>query len=181
MNIHVTAKSLQWSPILCDPMDPLSMEFSRQECWSGLPCPPPGDLPDPGIEPTSHVSCIGRQVLDHEYHLEAPFLKVLRFICVNLLTRWTWVWVDSGSWWWTGRPGVLLFMGSQRVGHNWVTELNWTELKLSFLFCKYPRVGIYGMCMLTFIKNYQTLSEWCTIYTPISNVWVILYTLTSIW
>ena len=42
-------------------------------------------------------------------------------------TRWTWVWVNSGSWWWTGRPGVLWFMGSQRVGHNWVTELNWTE------------------------------------------------------
>ena len=38
-------------------------------------------------------------------------------------TRWTWVWVDSGSWWWTGRLGVLRFMGSQRVGHNWVTEL----------------------------------------------------------
>ena len=42
-------------------------------------------------------------------------------------TRWTWVWVNSGSWWWTGRPGVLGFMGSQRVGHDWVTELNWTE------------------------------------------------------
>ena len=40
-------------------------------------------------------------------------------------TRWTRVWVDSGSWWWTGRPGVLWFMGSQRVGHDWVTELNW--------------------------------------------------------
>ena len=34
-------------------------------------------------------------------------------------TQWTWVWVNSGSWWWTGRPGVLRFMGSQRVGHNW--------------------------------------------------------------
>ena len=42
-------------------------------------------------------------------------------------TWWTWVWVNSGSWWWTGRPGVLRFMGLQRVGHNWVTELNWTE------------------------------------------------------
>ena len=40
-------------------------------------------------------------------------------------TQWTWVWVDSGSWWWTGRPGVLWFMGSQRVGHDWATELNW--------------------------------------------------------
>ena len=43
------------------------------------------------------------------------------------LTQWSWVWVNSGSWWWTGRPGVLPFMGSQRVGHDWVTELNWTE------------------------------------------------------
>ena len=40
-------------------------------------------------------------------------------------TRWTWVWVNSGSWWWTGRPGMLQFMGSQRVGHDWTTELNW--------------------------------------------------------
>ena len=38
-------------------------------------------------------------------------------------TRWTWVWVNSGTWWWTGRPGVLRFMGLQRVGHNWATEL----------------------------------------------------------
>ena len=38
---------------------------------------------------------------------------------------WTWVWVNSGSWWWTGKPGVLQSMGSQRVGHDWV--LNWTE------------------------------------------------------
>ena len=42
-------------------------------------------------------------------------------------TRWMWVWVNSGSWWWTGRPGVLWFMGSQRVGHDWATELNWTD------------------------------------------------------
>ena len=44
------------------------------------------------------------------------------------LTQWTWVWVNSGSWWWTGRPGVLQFMGLQRVGHDWVTELNWTGI-----------------------------------------------------
>ena len=42
-------------------------------------------------------------------------------------TRWTWVWVNSGSWWWTGSPGVLRFMESQRVRHDWATELNWTE------------------------------------------------------
>ena len=53
------------------------------------------------------------------------------------LTRWTWVWVNSGSWWWTGRPGVLQFMGSQRVRHDWANELNWTDhiLSLTFLSC----------------------------------------------
>ena len=42
-------------------------------------------------------------------------------------TQWTWVWVNYGSWWWTGRPGMLQSMGSQRVGDNWATELNSTE------------------------------------------------------
>ena len=51
-----------------------------------------------------------------------------------------WVWVNSGSWWWTGRPGVLQSMQSQRVGHDWATEINWTELnsgvpRLSDFFC----------------------------------------------
>ena len=41
------------------------------------------------------------------------------------LTRWTWVSVNSGGWWWTGRPGVLRFMGSQRVGHDWEIDLIW--------------------------------------------------------
>ena len=55
------------------------------------------------------------------------------------LTPWTWVWLNSRSWWWTGRPGVLRFMGSQRVRHDWVTELNWTErskpTEEKFLYC----------------------------------------------
>ena len=42
------------------------------------------------------------------------------------LIQWTWVWASSGSWWWTGKPGVLQSLGSQRVGHDWATELNWT-------------------------------------------------------
>ena len=42
------------------------------------------------------------------------------------LTHWIWVWANSRSWWWTGRPGMLHSMGLQRVGHNWATELNWT-------------------------------------------------------
>ena len=49
------------------------------------------------------------------------------------LTQWTWVWVDSRSWWRTGRPGVLRFMGSQRVRHDWVTKLNWKAFKWIYL------------------------------------------------
>ena len=44
---------------------------------------------------------------------------------VALLTQWTWVWASSGSWWWTGKPGVLQSIRSQRVGLDWATELNW--------------------------------------------------------
>ena len=49
-------------------------------------------------------------------------------------TQWTWVWVSSGRWWWTGRPGMLQSMGSQRVAYDWATELNWTDCVL----IKYP-------------------------------------------
>ena len=50
------------------------------------------------------------------------------------LIQWTRVWVESGSWWWTGRPGVLQFMGSQRVRYDWATELNcWPSKSV----CKY--------------------------------------------
>jgi len=50
------------------------------------------------------------------------------------LTRWTWVWVNSGSWWWTGKPGMLQSMGSQRVGYNWVTNLNDPAIPLLDLY-----------------------------------------------
>ena len=41
-------------------------------------------------------------------------------------TQWAWVWVNSSGWWWTGRPGMLRIMGSQRVRQDWVTEVNWS-------------------------------------------------------
>ena len=53
-------------------------------------------------------------------------------------TQWTWIWVDSGSWWRTGRAGVLQFMGSQRVGHNWATELNWKVYSQSSHISLFP-------------------------------------------
>ena len=50
--------------------------------------------------------------------------------CMASLTQWTLNWVNSGNWWWTGTPGMLQSIGSQRVGHDWETALNWTELNL---------------------------------------------------
>ena len=69
-------------------------------------------------------------------------------------TQWTWVWVNSGSWWWTGRPGVLRFMGSQRVRHNWVTEQNWTELKYMSICLQKKLVVFY-----TYIQSYILISS----------------------
>ena len=53
-----------------------------------------------------------------------------------LLTRWTWVWASSGSWWWTGKPDVLQSMGLKRAGHDWVTELNWILFRQVFKITK---------------------------------------------
>ena len=70
-HLSVCVKLLHLCPTVCDPMDcspqaPLSKVISRQEYRSGLPCPPPEDLPDSGIEPTSfYIFCIGRQFIYH--------------------------------------------------------------------------------------------------------------------
>ena len=66
------------------------------------------------------------------------------------LTRWTWVWVNSGSWWWTGRPGVLRFMGSQRVGHDWATDLIWSDLTDDITALSIDTTAMYaGSCSHT--------------------------------
>jgi len=63
----------------------------------------------------------------------------------GILTRWMWVWVNCGSWWWTGRPRVLRFMGSQRVGHDWATDLIWYCIGFFFLayFTLYNRLQFH--------------------------------------
>ena len=66
-------------------------------------------------------------------------------------TLWTWVWVNSGSWWWTGRPGVLQFMGSQRVWHDWATELNWSIYLYSFLIFNWSIVQYYMFQMCNMV------------------------------
>ena len=73
------------------------------------------------------------------------------------LTQWTWVWVNSGSWWWTGRPGVLQSMGSHRVGHDWSTELNWTDWNYSWLSTNYDG---YRIWLLRWITVGNRLMKW---------------------
>ena len=72
-------------------------------------------------------------------------------------TRWTWVWVNSGSWWWTGRPGELQFMGSQRVGHDWATKLK-VKLKKKKIYFIAP--------WLKFIHTYHSIEEGLKRYIP---------------
>ena len=82
-------------------------------------------------------------------------------------TQWTCVWVDSGSWWWTGRLGVLKTMGSQRVGHDWATELNWCTVLTKMLIIGETLCGVYENTLCwnffceskTVVKNKIYLTE----------------------
>ena len=76
-----------------------------------------------------------------------------------------WVWVNSGSWWWTGRPGVLRFVGSQRVGHDWATELNWTELKRWYIMVLVIReYFIFNHCIKRETTGYHVkCSPWSAV------------------
>ena len=68
----------------------------------------------------------------------------------GITDQWTWAWVNSGSWWWTGRPVVLQSMGSQRVGHHWVNELNWTAFLQKKIFFFYRKFLIRRQIMISF-------------------------------
>ena len=102
---------------------PLSMRYSRQEYWSGLPCPPPGDLPDPGIWTcVSYASCIGRWILYHCTTWEAHILYTVVCILEKAMAphSGTLAWKIP----WTEEPGRVQSMRSLRVGHDWVTSLS---------------------------------------------------------
>ena len=82
-------------------------------------------------------------------------------------TPWTWVWVNSRSWWWTGRPGMLRFMGSQRVGHDWATELNWSSSGVISVIL--IPVFIYSISwQVSLINMFRSLILHC-----LSNYWIL--------
>ena len=90
------------------------------------------------------------------------------------LTRWTWVWASSGVWWWTGKPGMLKSMGSQRIGHDRVTELNWTEIAPSkatsqlILSPKYVSVSETGSTWLRLLMRGSYLFLWDSTDVPLA-------------
>ena len=84
-------------------------------------------------------------------------------------TQWTWVWVDAGSWWWTGRPGVLRFMGSQGIRHDWATELNCTDIYAnSQVECRSlvftPNVLVFDGSFHPCFTISQQNSTWATVW-----------------
>ena len=81
----------------------------------------------------------------------------MRWLDGITLTQWTWVWASSGSWWWTGKPGVLQFMGSQKVGHDSETELNWLT------------VSVFFLCFIFFVSY-----RWCIWLTQIAKKFPLL-------
>jgi len=90
------------------------------------------------------------------------------------LTQQTWVWVDSGSWWWTGRPGVLRLMGSQRVGHDWVTELNWRWLPVDIVTDGYPFLKKYFYWRIIDLQSCVSGAQQSDSVTYIFNLFQIL-------
>ena len=99
-------------------------------------------------------------------------------------TRWTWVWVNSGRWWWTRRPGVLWFLGSQRVGHDLATELNWSKEHsitftqyLSFLFPHFiPDVPRFPSCITSLLSEALPSDKFSKGILPeqVSWLWILL-------
>ena len=93
------------------------------------------------------------------------------------LTWWTWVWVNSGSWWWTGRPGVLRFMGLQRVGHDWVTDLIWSDISVHLCHTIFvilnsePPVQMFFLCVILFQELLESLQD--SISPVVLSIWMV--------
>ena len=104
------------------------------------------------------------------------------------LTRWTGVWENSKSWWWTGRPGVLWFMGSQKVRLDWATELSWTELKVHWVICSLHWVICYHSHIIGIISEFSFViliefsnflfyflfcADWSTYFSCVSTLFFV--------
>ena len=157
---------------------PPSMEFSRQECWSGLP------LPSANYELTDMIPdrTVGR--------LYFLWWKMFHYVkCwgwdgwMTSPTQWTSIWVNTGSCWWTGRPGVLQSLGSQRVRHDWVTLLMlngspsryWCsfQIPLMLIILGNTSSALRSFCF-QILNTWENLEDcpWVTEITLVQIVWL---------
>ena len=128
------------------------MEFSRQEYWSGLPCPPPGDLPNQGIEsrysalqadslppePPDQFSSV--QWVSHVRLFATPWIAACQASLALFIVMLSKAHLTSHS----RMSGVLRFMGSQSVGHDWATELNW-GLPVHHQLPEFTQTNVHGV------------------------------------
>ena len=99
------------------------------------------------------------------------------------LTQWTWVWVNSGSWWWTGKPSVLQTMGPQRVGHDWVTTaLNWTAAIEIQCGCEFGSLGLlYKYKLISFYVLFIIFHHQLNVIYISVHVWMYKYIHKHLW
>ena len=88
------------------------------------------------------------------------------------LTQWTWIWVDYGSWWLTWRPGVLQFMGSQRVGHDWATELNWTDVQITVTTVEGSRIILCAKWLISLTILTEEIWE-TNVHVKVLEEWLV--------
>ena len=91
-------------------------------------------------------------------------------------TWWTWVWASYGGWWWTGKPGVLQSMGSQRVGHDWATEMNWAELKFHLPNIPSCSQGSEYALLSPSLNTCCSLSGWNTLPHALQGIYTQTHT-----
>ena len=127
--------------------DPLCTGFSWQEYWSELPCPPPGDLPDPGTETMSHTSCIGRQILYHWHHLGSPGNAV-----------------DYINWFFKILNQLFVFLGKTSLGYSTLFFLiyYWNQLTLlrTFAFLCLKNTDLYSHTLRFLYQSNASFMSW---------------------
>ena len=125
---HFPFSSVQFShSVISDSLRSHELQDARPPCPSPSPRVHSNSHPFPLLDPLWDAVWLFNPLLKCDAQAEGEEVDRGWDGGMASPNQWTWIRVNSRSWWWTGRPGILQFMGSQRVGHDWVTKLNWTE------------------------------------------------------